>query len=163
MKYIVIIVLFFFSSPAKAGFHMGSSIIATGSKNISPTYNIGYSKLFSDDWVLDSTTNILFPAENKVRIRGFAIEQEITHISLLLGKKFKGFVPSIIVSAVKVDNSVFLGNINVSREKTHALVFGGNLNYPFITNKIAVSAFFLLPNTNIDLKLSSGFGFSYYF
>lgn len=152
---------FLFSAAAKASFNIGTSIVTTGAKELSPSYNVGYSKLFLDKWVVGVATNAPFTREREVRKNGFKIKQTTTYISASLGKKINKFVPSLVIAGVKSDNSVYLGDLNLSREKTHAILIGGDLTY-FLRENVAISAFVVLPDTNFDLKLSSGFRISYY-
>ena len=62
----------------------------------------------------------------------------------------------------KLENKIYYGNTRVATYDNKALVFGWNLTY-FFTSNIASSIFVLLPNTNIDLELSSAAGLNYYF
>lgn len=163
MKYLVIIILFIFSTPAKAAFHVGSSVIVLGNHNLSPTYNLGYSKLFDNDLTLGIVSNVLFPTEDTLRKKGFKVEYKTTYLSILVGHKLNTrTVLSFMVSGVKVDNSVYLGNTNISREKIHTVVWGGNLNYYF-TDKIAGSLSVVSDKAKIGLKDSLIIGINVYF
>ncbi len=165
MKYIIIIILLTFSTPVKAGFHVGSSVAID---NLSSNYNVGYSKsvyseLLNDKLYLDLATNVLFPTEDNLRKKGFKIKYKATYVSFLLGKKVSSrFVLSFMVAGVKVDNSVYLGNTNISREKIRIVVLGSHLNYS-ITDKIAASIAIVAPNTKIDQKTNLIVGVNFYF
>jgi len=160
MKYIVILVLFFFSTPAKAVLHVGTSLALLGSDNNRPSFNVGYS-IIKGDLVLDFTTNLL-PTESSFDKRGYRVTSKTTYAALFLGYKagrsiWSGFAPFVLV-----DNNIYYRNFNVDNYDNKALAFGGNVSY-FVTKRVAVSTFILLPNTNIDLKLSGGVGLNYYF
>lgn len=162
MKYIILLILLLFSIPAQAGFHVGSSLFVLGAEKTESSYNVGYSKFFKNNLVLDFTTNIFYPSKIKFNKRGFYVKSKRTYGAILFGKKIGRYVLSTIVALVKVENSVYYTNINVDNYDNKAAVFGGHVTY-FFTNNIAGSAFILLPNTNIDLKLSSSLGLNYYF
>lgn len=164
MKYLVIIILLTFSTPAIAGFHSGTSL-TTSKTNNSHSYNIGYSKpikAICDNCILDLTTNVLYPTKTNFNMKGFRVKNKVNYVAALLGYKFDRLIVSPLVSIAKVDNKVYYGNSLVEETSNYGIVFGGNATY-FITQNTAGSIFVLLPNTNIDLKLSSGFGVNFYF
>jgi len=162
MKYFLIILLFIFSTSVKAGLHVGTSLTLLGSDDITPSYNIGYSKFFKNNWVLDFTTNAFYPTKSKFNKRGFAVKSKSTYGAFFAGYKLDKSILSSFVTLVKVDNSIYLNNINIKNYDNKAVVFGGNVTY-FPTKNIAGFVFVLLPNTNIDLRYSGGLGVNYYF
>jgi len=177
MKYLIILILLLlFSSPARAGFHVGTSLTVLGADDITPSYNIGYSKSFKsansgsktiidavlDDLVLDFTTNAFYPTESEFNKKGFGVKSKVTYGAFFVGKKFNRCIPSLFAALVKVDNKIYYGDINIDNYDNKAVVFGGNVTY-FVTENIAGSAFVLLPNTNIDSKYSVGLGVNWYF
>ncbi len=161
MKYFVIFLLFTFSTPAFAGFHVGTSLMAVGSYNKSPSYNLGYSKLIKG-LSFDLTTNALFPTRNEFNKRGYAVESKVTYGTVLIGKQIGQFVLSPLASLVKVDNKIYYGNMKVKDDTNYAVIFGGNVTY-FLSNKVAVTLFGLRKNPKVGLKHSVGFGVNIYF
>ena len=167
MKYIVIIIFLFLSSPANAGFHVGTSIIEGANKL---SYDYGYSHNLSDhgydDWVINLTTNALISNTRKEVIVSsgipYTIKSKPLYGAFSLGKKIDRFVISGVTGFAKVRNRVYYNNLNISNDSTHGIILGGNVNY-FITKNVATSVFLLLPNTNIDLERSFGFGLSWYY
>ncbi len=167
MKYFIIAILLLFPGTAKAGFHIGSSIIATGNKNLSPSYSIGYYKeIGCKGCIIDFATNALFETENTVRERGYKIDNKLTYVSILIGKRFKKYdkyiVPSFLIAGVKSDNSIYIGEYNISRETKHAIILGANINV-FLTDNISFSSAIVIPNEKLDSKWSTIFGLNYYF
>ena len=162
MKYIVILVLILFSAPANARVHIGTSLMVLGPDDITPSFPVGYSKFFKNKIVLDFTTNAFFPTRSEFNKRGFLVKSKVTYGAVSVGYKLDRAVLSGSAILVKVDNSIYYRNINIENYDNNALVFGINASYFFIEN-VAVSLFVLLPETKVDLKLSSGFGINYYF
>lgn len=161
MRYIVILILLLFSTPANAGLHIGISSFLLGSDDTAPSPSVGYTKCF-ENYCLDFTTNLPYPTKSKFYKRGFTVKSKGTYGAFSVGYKLDKFILSSFVALVKVDNKIYYHNVNIDNYDNKAVVFGGNVSY-FFTKRVAGSIFVLLPNTNIDLKYSGGIGINYYF
>ena len=162
MRHLILLLLLLFSTPAYAGLHLGVSNILVGYTNTSLSYNVGYSHKTKYGFV-DLTSNVLYPTTNNDNIRGFYVESEVTHYTAFFGKKFGRWALSPLLSYVKVDNKVYLGNVNILRDKINAVVYGFNATYFTKIKGVAGSISCLGPNTEINLKFSCGLGVNYYF
>lgn len=163
MKYIVIVLLFIFSSPANAGFHIGTSIMILGSDDTTRSYNGGYSWFFENGYVFDLTTNLPYPTESKFNKGGFKVKSKVTYIAGSIGYKLsRRTILSVFGTLVKVDNSIYYHNINIKNYDNKAVVFGGNATY-FLYKNVAGSVFCVLRNTNIDSRSMCGLGANLYF
>lgn len=148
---------------AEAGFHAGAALIEGANK---PSYNYGYIQKLPDGWNIGLTTNAFINnSTDRVVISGgnaYTIKTKPLYGAVSVGKKLDRVVPSVFMAFTRVRNRVYYNNVNISNDTTHGIVFGGNVNY-FLTENIAASVFYLLPNTNIGLERSFGLGVSWYY
>ncbi len=177
----MILLLLLFTNPAYARLHIGASLtdIRLNSPDYklvkesepSVSYNIGYSKEFHHNLVVDFTTNAPFSLINDannsdkrtiiLKDGTHLSKSEVTYGSILLGKRFNRFVPSLSMTYIQKETETYL-NDSMIRERKHTVVFGANMNY-FFTSKFSSSLFCLFPNSDLHLRFSCGVGINQYF
>lgn len=167
MKYLILLALLIFTTPAKAGVHVGISKIEGFNKS---SYFYGYEYEYADKFVIDFSTNILVGSIKKEILYSngvsYVINSKPTYVGVSFGRRFDtqigNFVPSATFSFTRVRSRVYYNDINISNDSTHGIVLGGNVNY-FPVDNIAISTFVLLGNDEIGLNRSVGIGISYYY
>jgi hypothetical protein len=179
IKLIIISLTFLFCEYAKAGLTIGSSIIYTNIDD--PRYkfvkeyefnpknlNFGYFKFFKNNLVLTIQTNRLYnPSSIRSVIdknNGITLQNEskITTDNLLLGYYSNRFIPSLIISNIKLDKTLYYKSKKQGREINHAIVYG--LNFGYLLNKnLNTSLVIIFPNKELYLKSALGISVNYLF
>ena len=123
--------------------------------------SVGVSKEFKDNWTIIINTNRLYSKEIKRSVKykaNNAILENRTRLkndTIQVGKRFKKLLPTVFISNVEVDKSLWKDNQFLGRKVNHTILYGVNLNY-FMTKHWSTSMFYVFPNEEINLE--SGFG-----
>lgn len=165
MKLILILILFFVSFNASAGFQTGTSIYQLNVKGVDKSsqqanFNVGYGHIYKDVMFTASTNRLLsntqYSVSNNPRI---TTESKAKIDSFSCGYKIQKFVPSLFISFVDLKQKSFTQKLIATRRK-RAWVSGISVSY-FITKDIYSSFIIVAPNDRLDLKTSTGLALTY--
>ena len=75
---------------------------------------------------------------------------------------FDRIIPAITLSNIKSEKLLYYKNILQGQRNNYVILYGLNLSY-FFTKNINSSIFYIMPNKELHLKDSFGFGINYIF
>lgn len=136
-----------------------------GIKNISG--NVGLTYITNDKLVLGISTNRIYHPESERTVKNnagieFDNRSKLTADTFSVGYTYKRFIPSVFVSNVKSQESLYYYDRFIGSSEKTAFVYGANLTY-FLTKEIAGSVFYVAPNKELNLEGGAGLGINYYF
>lgn len=133
---------------------------------IIPSFNIGLSKSFNNI-VLSIQTNRLInhaisrsvTSENGIVYQN---KSKITNDTVLFGYRIERFIPSMLVSNVKLNKSLWYRGNYIAKQTNHTIIYGMNFGY-MLTENINANLFFIAPNRELNLKNTTGINLTYLF
>lgn len=136
-----------------------------GMKNISA--NVGLTYATKNKLVFGISTNRIYHPESERTVKNnagieFDNRSKLTADSFSIGYAHKRFIPSVFISNVKSQESLYYQDRLVGRSKKTTFVHGASLAY-FLSENIAGSVFYVAPNSELNLEGGLGVGVNYYF
>jgi len=92
----------------------------------------------------------------------FQNKSRITADTLLVGYRYKRIIPAVVFSNVKLEKLLYYNNVLQAKKNNNTILFGLNLSY-IINKNINSFIFYIMPNKELYLKNSFGFGINYIF
>lgn len=86
---------------------------------------------------------------------GLVSRSKATSDNLLIGYAFNRFAPSLIISNTRVKKRLENGDRILAEKSLSAILTGANFTY-FITPKISVSTFYIMPSSKLNLNYAVG-------
>ena len=130
-------------------------------------FNVGLTTIF-DKINITAQTNRLVNSFSKRTIIDRKTQNilqsktKITADTLLIGYRFNRIIPAITLSNIKSEKLLYYKNILRAQRNNYVILYGLNLSY-FFTKNINSSIFYIMPNKELHLKDSFGFGINYIF
>lgn len=121
--------------------------------------NISYNKSFKNINFSVSTNRLINRDVKRMVIinnKFYAARFKTTYDLFQIGYNYKRLLPAVFLANTKQETTI------IETETKHTFVFGTNFGY-FVTNNLATSIVYLMPNKELNMDSSLGFGINYFF